>query len=673
MKKNSLVSKIILVIILISIASSIIQIAVRVKAEKKEDTLNIVADYYTFQTFANSFGHSLYVAVEELSKNGITGIAIPEKSIQDLTNSGEVTVFNGNQIVSNSIPFEISSQINISKIGNIVKPYYSIIFTKDKKLAEKIINLLPTGSKLIPGKGIYAVITSIQQDSLNNYGLGFDENEITKFKSLGLNIVLRPKYAPGNRNISELEDILSKYKIRSVMFYGNVISGAGGDQTKELADFFLKNHIVTYIVELPIQKGIYPQEGLNVLMSKTHYYVARVYSIYPAEQAKLKPYQIFNRWFRAVSDRNIRVIYVKPIIDSGLSYEENMRINDYEVNKFHKLWAEKGMKFGVPIPMPEIKVPIIILWLISIGVIAMFVLYTGLLLDFDIKSSIFWLITLTFTFTTLIFVNKNLSQKLIALSAAVTITGIFSFIIFSYIKTLYGKKEEASFKNILKHGFNLSMMMLGFSFIGGLWIGASISSTRYLLNLDMFRGVKILYLTPFLFLILNYLKIFGADFNNAHPPKEKYNLFTEIRKAWNITVKWGHIIILIILAGVFLVYLLRSGNTGVSISSIELKFRAFLEHKIIARPRFKEFLVGYPSLFLLVLFTYIKRKKWIIVFSILGIMGSISITDTFSHVRDTFLMSLYRSLWGILFGVITGLIILVILYKPIINIFANER
>ncbi len=672
MGKKSIVKRLLISLVLISIIVSLFQISIRIKAERKEDTLNIVADYYTFQAFANSYGHSLYESIEELSNNGLTGMSIPEKSIQDFINSGKVSVFNGNQILTDSVPSSISSKINIFEIKNAVKPYYSVIFTNNETLAKQILNLLPEGDSLISGNNLYAVITPIQQTNLNNYGLGFDENEIEKYKSLGLNIVLRPKYAPGNRNINELEQIIKKYKIRSVMFYGNVVSGGGNKETKELADFFTKNHVVTYIVELPIQKGIYPQEGLNLLISKTHYYVARVYSIYPAEQLKLKPYQIFNRWFRAVSDRNIRVIYVKPIIDTGISYQANMKINDYEINRFHTLWKEKGMKFGVPTPMPEVNVSLIVLLLIAAGISALIVLYGKTLLEFNEKQTTLWLIVIIALFVGLTLVHKNLAQKLIALTAAVGITGFFSLILFSYIRSKYGKKKFGII-TVLKYGLISAVMMFSFSLIGGIWIGSSISSSRYLLNLDMFRGVKVLYLTPFLFLIINYLKIFGADFDNNNPPVSKHKLSQEIKKAWNIPVKWGHIIILILLAGVFLIYLLRSGNTGVSISSLELKFRAFLEHRIVARPRFKEFLIGYPSLFVLMLVTFLKRKKWIIVFSILGIMGSISVTDTFSHVRDTFLMSLYRSLWGILFGIVVGITVIIILYKPIIKILSNEK
>ncbi len=670
--KISPLKKFLVAVIIVSLFASIAQIWTRVKAEKQEDTLNIVADYYTFQTFANSYGHTIFDTAKELAQNGLTGISVPEQSIADLVANGKAAVFSVGSVLSGSAPQNVVSALKQVLKREGVKPFYSVITTDDKDLAERILSCLPQGDNLISSEGLFAVITPIQQTNLQNYGLGFEEEKISAFQKLGLNVVLRPKYAPGNRNIGLLEDTIKKFGIRSVMFYGTVVSGAGSEETKNLADFFVKNRVVTYIVELPIQKGIYPQEGLDVLMRRTHYYVARVYSIYPAEQVKLKPYQIFNRWFRAVSDRNIRVVYVKPIIDSGMGYEYNMKINDAEVSKFHSLWKEKGMKFGVPNPMPEVNVSLLVLLLMLAGVIALTMLYAAEVLDIDDKGTLIWFSVLfALSVSGFLLFGKSGMQKLIALAAAVIVTGVFSLILLGYVKKFYGEKMNAG--KVLKHGFVLSVTMFGFSLIGGLWIGAAISSTPFLLNLDMFRGVKVLYLTPFLFLLVNYLSVFGADFDNRHKPEGHYALTEQIEKAWNITVKWGHIIILIMLAGLFLVYLLRSGNTGVPISSAELKFRAFLEHRIVARPRFKEFLVGYPSLFILATFAFLARKKWIIVFSVLGIMGSISIVDTFSHVRDTFLMSLYRSLWGILFGLVIGIVVALILYAPVKKLFANER
>jgi hypothetical protein len=669
--KLSGTKKLLAIFVLISVVAALFQIGIRISAEKRENTIDIAADYYTFQTFANSYGYSVFDAIKELKNYHLTSISVPEQNINDLINNGNVSLYSGSNLLTGDIPERFTSNIDFSNYKGTIKSYYSIIFTKSKALADRINNTLIKGTFEIHGNNLYAIITPINQLNLINYGVGFDDKEIEQFKSLGLQIVLRPRYAPGNRNLKILEDTLKKFNIHTVMFYGNMINGSDNpDNLNELANFFNQNKIVTYIIELPIQKGIYDQEGIKSLIKKTNYYVARVYSIYPAEQLKLKPFEIFNRWFRAVSDRNIRVIYVKPIIDAGKSYEQNMTVNDYYINKFYNLWTSKGMQFGIPSPMPKVNRNIIVDIFIALGIIALFMLYMEILFDMKDKDVWIWFTLLSILAIGLLIVKINATEKLFALSAAILITGMFSLILFEMLKKIYGSKQK-TLLTIIKKGILYSLIMFTFSLIGGIWIGAILGSSSYMLNLDMFRGVKLLYLTPFIFLKINYLYEFGADFNNAHKPKEKYNLIEEIEKAWHIPVNWGHITILILLAGIFLVYLLRSGNTGVQISSIELKFRAMLEHTIVARPRIKEFVVGYPSLFITILFTYLMRKKWLIAFSILSIMGSISIVDTFSHLRDTFLMSLYRGLYGILFGIIIGIFTIVIFYVPITKIFRN--
>ena len=659
--------------IAISIIAAIFQIGIRIRAEKKEDTIDIAADYYTFQTFANSYGHSVFDAISELAKHHLTSVSVPEQNINDLINEGKVSLYSGNDLFNDNIPEKITNKINLTEYKNKIKPFYSIIFTQSPKIADRINSTLISGTFEIRGNGIYAVITPINNTNLQNYGVGFDEDQIQQFKSLGLKIVLRPRYAPGNRNLEALENTLSKFNIKSVMFYGNMINGSdNSDNLNELANFFNKNKIVTYIIELPIQKGIYNQEGIKSLIKKTNYHVARVYSIYPAEQVKLKPFEIFNRWFRAVSDRNIRVIYVKPIIDPGKTYAQNMAVNDYYISKFYNLWESKGMQFGTPHPMPKVNRNRIVDIFIILGIMSLLMWYTAIIINIKEKVVWIWFVILSLLSIVGISVKPSSTEKLLALTAAIIITGVFSLILFTMLKKIYGNKNR-TLGSVLKNGTIYALLMFSFSLIGGIWIGALLGSSSYMLNLDMFRGVKLLYLTPFIFLIINYLYIFGADFNNNHLPKKKYNLIEEIEKAWHIPVNWGHIIILILLAGIFLIYLLRSGNTGVPIPSIELKFRAMLEHTIVARPRIKEFIVGYPSLFITILFAYIMRKKWLIAFSILSIMGSISIVDTFSHLRDTFLMSFYRGLYGILFGIIIGSITIAILYIPIRKLFGHAK
>ncbi len=668
---KKIANRFLLLIIAVSLVASLFQIGVRISAEKKENTLDIAADYYTFKTFANSYGKTVYDAIGELKNNGLVSVGLPEQNIQDIVNSGKASQWSGSDILTGNIPESIKNSINFT--GCDIKPFYTIIFTKDGALAKRMKANLPSSTDIVNGKnGTYAVIIHSDPTDAQNFGIGFDDSAIEKFKTMGVNVILRPRYAPGNNNLKTLEDTIKKYDIHSVMFYGQVINGAGNEQTKALADFFKKNKVVTYIIELPIQKGVYKQEGLPQLIKETNYYVARVYSIYPAEQLKLTASQIFNRWFRSVSDRNIRVIYAKPIIDTGKSYEDNMKINDYYIGKLHKLWSRKGLNIGIPHPMPEVDISVYMILLIMSGIVALLVLYADILFDMKSKDTFLWFISLILLFGGLVLFKKNLSEKILALLGAITITGMVSLIVFRYVKKIYGKKDKF-FTSLIKDSVTFPIITFVFSLIGALWIAALLSPSPYLLNLDMFRGVKVLYLSPFLFLIVNYLYVFGANFNNKNMPKEKYNIIEETEKAWNIRVKWGHIIILIALAGIFLIYILRSGNTGVSISSVELKFRAFLEQHIIARPRFKEFLIGYPSLLLTVMAARLMRKKWLIVFAALAVMGSMSVVDTFSHLRETFLVSMYRSLWGIAIGIIVSIILLLLSYVPLKKIINNEK
>jgi len=670
MKINKL-KKILLFFIVLSIIVSLFQVTIRINAERKENTVDVTLDYPDFYLFSATNGQNVYDTIEEMREAGATSAAVVEDCIETLYGEGKITFFNGSDLLAPSFNNILRSKLEIDKHRDIIQPSFVVVLTENRDLAERMLSNLSEDTGFIDGDGVYAII--IHSDILTavEYGVGFDNEKIEKLKDIGFQIVLRPRYTPGNRNVETLVNTIKEFNIKSVMFYGEVITGYP-DRVDELANFFNENHILTYIIESPIQKGIYSQEGLSAFIRKVHHYVVRVYSIYPAEQVKLTALEIFNRWFRSIPDRNIRVIYVKPIIGIGANYEQNLSTNKYYINKLITLWKEKGMEFGMPHPIDEVSVHWIVVFLIYLGVIALFTLYIKIILNLSQKSTLVcFLVPLLMGFFLLLY-SQNTMEKLTALAAAVLITGFFSLIMFLAVKKSYGGRKF-HLPDIMKNGFAISFLMLIVSLVGGLLVGAALSGSAYLLNLDMFRGVKVLYLSPFIFLIINYLYVFGADFDNEYISESHYNVIDEVKKVWDITVKGGHVVVLVLIAGIFLMYILRSGNTGVTISSLELKFRAFLEQTIVARPRVKEFLIGYPAIFFMVFAAYLMRKKWLLLFSFLGIMGSISIVDTFSHLRTTFLISFYRTLWGFAFGILLAIAAVIILYPFIKKYFINEH
>ena len=114
----------------------------------------------------------------------------------------------------------------------------------------------------------------------------------------------------------------------------------------------------------------------------------------------------------------------------------------------------------------------------------------------------------------------------------------------------------------------------------------------------------------------------------------------------------------------FYYYLGRSGHTGdVQVSSLEIKLREVLESIFLARPRFKEIIIGYPALLAMV-YLYHKYKNELILL-LLGfgvVMGSISMVNSFCHVFTAITISASRTLAGLMTGVVLGLLGIIVVW-----------
>jgi hypothetical protein len=108
-------------------------------------------------------------------------------------------------------------------------------------------------------------------------------------------------------------------------------------------------------------------------------------------------------------------------------------------------------------------------------------------------------------------------------------------------------------------------------------------------------------------------------------------------------------ILLLALGGYFLI---RTGNAGTSWKvGWEQSIRDRLEDLLIARPRFKEFAIGYP---ILILGLQAQKERFGRLLIGLGMMGPISMVNTFCHLHSPLYLALWRSTNGILLGAVLG-------------------
>lgn len=192
------------------------------------------------------------------------------------------------------------------------------------------------------------------------------------------------------------------------------------------------------------------------------------------------------------------------------------------------------------------------------------------------------------------------------------------------------------------------------AFIGGAYVGSVLADIEYLLEVNIFRGVKLTFIMPIILVSLAFLVRFnlfeGKDYSG--------NLLVQIKRILNTPIYVKSLVGFGIAAIAALIFIGRSGHTaGIPVSASELKFRAFLEQALYARPRSKELLIGHPAFMLAVLAVY---KKWPrILFFILVLVATIgqgSLVETFCHLRTPIFMSFMRGLGGLVLGAGVGMI-----------------
>jgi hypothetical protein len=127
-----------------------------------------------------------------------------------------------------------------------------------------------------------------------------------------------------------------------------------------------------------------------------------------------------------------------------------------------------------------------------------------------------------------------------------------------------------------------------------------------------------------------------------------------------IDIKILYVFIGLVLGYVGYIYISRTGHeTSVQPSDIEMIVRNFLERELPARPRTKEFLIAFPALYGMVYFLNKDYKIIAGIMSVGAVIGLASIVNTFSHIRSPLYLSVARSGFSFLFGIITGVVAII--------------
>lgn len=643
-------------LLIITLIFSCSGIILRMTNESRNKNIITVVDYREFKKAADLADYEIGQVLSRLKAAGVEYVAVKETSLRDLEYRGDIKLypfgeFKGEAIFKDSA---LRQDLLCLEQENRISPAALTAVCQDKKTADFIkVNL---DARFAPDEliktrlgenYIFVINTQIQKPPKTTEKIyprdvlvGFEEEILTALKNENFKLVLSPGNTTGSKTsyIKEYEKLITSYDIQYIVINGEVPGSP--NNLKLMENLIKKNNLTVAIIETSSQLGFLPQKGLDKVIAGADYPVNRLYSSRNDEYLK-DVNERYYRWVRAVVDRGIRILYVVPFEDDKLTYAENVDNTIRIIGEFHKTIADKGFSLGGPLNRLSPEMPgrwhyllvgLSLLWAVMLYIsylCRLRPLYMAILAGLGIAG--------------LLGINLVLKadlSKLYALGAAIIYPSLSSLFLLLYLK----KQKEKSFW--LKIAASLGII-LGVNFLGMYTVVTSLADIRYIMNIEYFRGVKLAFVFPLLLFMVNYVAVCRGEKSAG-----KY-IMDILRQQPNYLV--------LFLLGIALMamyyYVARSGHSGeVTVSALEIRIREMLEMMFLARPRFKEIIIGYPSLVLMVYLYQKYKKDWLLfVFGLGTVIGSISMVNSFCHVFTAVVISANRTLSGLLTGLIIGM------------------
>lgn len=701
MKKLLWENKLLVGIIAIAIIVAIIIIGGRANVEKNAKTYDIIMDFTELSQMAAQSDHDVAWWINEFKGFGINKVGLTEENLLTLSEDKEtpVSVKTMYEVMKDAdwksdYPLDFINLIEAKGFDE----YDLLVEAKSNDsfnfINSALINRFEA-SKYLTSKeavGGYILINGDSKDTLysekfknlNSIGIGFTEqDEIVSSKIMYISLGLLPQ------NVSLLESLNmeiiprtsgyvgwngTKYAEAVVSDYGKLAKNPeyalfSGEQTlgfddgsNYISDVLKKNGTIIGMIENTTQLQNIMQEGLNDIVKTSDYNATRVFTVWNYIQNRYQYYgykgseEIENTLYRAVVERNIRVIYFKPIKSFKDNHTYITDVNEYKIlfSNLESRLGEQNFIMGKASVMDAKTNPFLLKLILGLGCAAAGVFLLKTIIPVKRRFELIILGISVIGVIGVFFWNQDLAALITSFSFAVIFPCAAMIFMLKQSKDYANNldKNTALVKIIIKGSIVLLVSVI-IVLIGGIMTAAPISEISYMLEMNIFRGVKVAQLLPIAFFPLAYLAYYGFGIMKTTSGKLEMG---DLKDMMNSSIKIWMVFIGMIGSAVGVYYILRTGHDSELMpSTFEMLMRNTLEADLIARPRTKEFLFAFPAIMLLV-YTSIRRFKiWTIVFGVSAVIGLTSVVNTFMHIRTPIYLGLARTAYSLGFGLIIGI------------------
>ncbi|MEO6990854.1 MAG: DUF5693 family protein [Candidatus Baltobacteraceae bacterium] len=621
---------------------------VRAHVESQSRRVELAMDYTDFSSLARSYGYDELQFLIALRRAGLTSLAVAEQLGSGINVDSGAILIPGQTLIDDArlAPLKEPTLAALAERGQISpNELYLLVYAPSDlgRYREAVaLHLGPHAVRTLRAANPAILAIRSQSDFFGSLGLLLPSAPLELARRA--NLLLIPRVQNDERfdarQIDRLfEDFKRHERVSSVVFFGlrNEVLGYP-DHLDDTANAFKREQYNFGSIEAydasQVQKG---NEGLAL---RTIALTTRVQAISKAELDKLDFQTIVARYLLGVTERNVRIAYLRPWQHQlgTLSIEAT---NVELVRQIADGLRARGFTLGRATPVRAFRIHPLVIAIVSLAVPAIFLLLLGVL---GLRRRAWWYAAFGLDLALLVagYVAHHdlLSRKLIALTGAI----LFATAAVVAVARWFVAPAPTSYPRAVLAGLRTLGVASAVALGGALVVVGLLSVPATMEEIERFSGVKAVLVVPPLLALGLYLytRIFRDDPLDA-------------AQSVRAPVRVYALAIAVVLLGAAAVYVARSGNqSDITPSAFELSLRSGLTSILGVRPRFKEFLVGFPLMMLLPALLPAHRRALGWLFA-LGIgVGAADIVDTFSHLHTPLAVSVIRVVNGAVVGAIVG-------------------
>ena len=655
----------------------------RYAVEQANRQVDMAIDYEGLQELAEREGLPEAEVLQQAKDAGITSLAVYETTFKKLNANGKATAIAGSQILANYHSGALADPMwrqlvadgriqgdEVYIVGHDSQTWQELKEDLPRRLGEGRVQFYKVGTEEV-------MAVKAHYESFMKMNVGMPTDEMKAVNAAGFYVLARPSdyddCSPDD--VQAVFQRLNGVKVSEIVFSGSQCLGAP-KALQTTIDEMKDRDITLGLIEATTQLQFFKQDGMEELAKGVGYHkVARLYSIPKDEQPKLKIDAAVERWSNTDEERNIRIdllrIYDKPSPNMSL-LETNMK---YFQDTHDKLVAH-GYSIGPAGTFASFYPSRVLRALIMAGVAAAGILYLSLVIpQLNARPKYQYALFVLFALLAAAPVLMGNGAKIRA-AAAFASANVFPALAVIWqidrVRSFRDKARMALPRLLVTAAIALAITGV-LSYVGAAYLSGSLADTEYLLEFQIFRGIKLTFILPLILVGIAFLQRFDIFDGKMDDTDGVWNQLAKIMDM-PVKVKTLIILFLVMIAGV--VFVARSGHTsGMPVSNLELRFRAFLEQAFYARPRTKELLIGHPA-FMLAAMAFWRKWPTMVFFALVLIatIGQGSMVETFAHMRTPAYMSFMRGIGGIALGAVIGAVAMVLieLWQTVVS-KAKER